>query len=152
MAVVILVNMAKKDLKNRYRLIDHTADLGMEIIGADAKELFETAALALFDLIFDSTALVGTDIYDIEVEGEDWADLMVNWLRELLYMFNGRDQLIIRIEILSIQETCLQARVKSMDYHHGSHEIRNEIKAVTYHQIAVQQTKEGWFARVIFDV
>ena len=139
-------------MTRRYRLIDHTADFGLEIFGSDETALFEEAAVALFELVTDSTTLKAELSRDIEVIGDDWPDLMVNWLRELLYMFNGEEQIICRVAITAIAENRLQATIGSETFDPRRHEIRNEIKAVTYHQIEVGPVDDGWRARVIFDV
>ncbi len=139
-------------MTRRYRLIDHTADFGLEIFGSDETALFEEAAVALFELVTDSTTLKAELSRDIEVKGDDWPDLMVNWLRELLYMFNGEEQIICRVAITAIAENRLQATIGSETFDPRRHEIRNEIKAVTYHQIEVGPVDDGWRARVIFDV
>ncbi len=135
-----------------YRLIDHTADFGLEIFGTDPASLFEQAAMAISDLITDPATLKGTLRRIIEVEGDDWADLMVNWLRELLYCWNGEEQLIAGVTIDAIEPTRLSATVTSDDYLPERHEIRNEIKAVTYHQIEVGPHEDGWMAKVILDM
>ncbi len=139
-------------MTRRYRLIDHTADFGLEIFGSDETALFEEAAVALFELVTDSTALTAELSRDIEVTGEDWPDLMVNWLRELLYIFNGEEQIVCHTAITAIKETHLHATIGSEPFDPQRHEIRNEIKAVTYHQIEVGPVDDGWRARVIFDV
>lgn len=139
-------------MTGNYRLFDHTADFGLEIWGTDAAALFKEAAMALFDLLAAPVTSSGDRSHHIDVTGEDWADLMVNWLRELLYMFNGEERIICGIVILSIEKNRLQATVTSEKYAPRHHEIRNEIKAVTYHQIHVGLHESGWRARVIFDV
>ncbi len=137
---------------NYYRLIDHTADLGLEIFGADEKQLFTHAALALFDMIADGPLPAGRHQRTVVVAGDDWPDLMVNWLRELLYMWNGEGQLIDSVTIEELTQSRMCATVTSDDYAPGRHSIRNEIKAVTYHQIQVGPHQACWRARVIFDV
>lgn len=135
-----------------YRFFDHTADFGLEIFGDDATSLFEEAAKALFDLITPSTSPMQSVRHRVDVTGEDWADLMVNWLRELLYLWNGESLLVRGIELMSVKESRLQATVTCEAYDPDGHEIRNEIKAVTYHQIEVGPFEDGWRARVIFDI
>lgn len=135
-----------------YRFFDHTADFGIEIFGDDARSLFEEAAKALSDLIAESGTPGHGRQRTLEVSGQDWADLMINWLRELLYIWNGESQLVRRVEFLTLKKTLLKAMVTSEDYNPEHHEIRNEIKAVTYHQIEVGPFEEGWRARVIFDI
>ena len=139
-------------MKKKYSLIDHTADFGLRVFGSDSKELFANAALALFDLITDIDHLKGLDSCNIEVSGDDWSDLMVNWLREILYLWNGKELLVKKVRILSLSETELSATAKFDPFDPDRHIIKTEIKAVTYHQIKVNSSPSGWEAMIIFDI
>ncbi|RPJ16772.1 MAG: archease, partial [Desulfobacteraceae bacterium] len=86
----------------RYEIIDHTADFGIEVRGADLKELFENAAYAMFDVITDTEDLNALSEISVNVTGEDWPELMVNWLRELLYLWTGKGLLVKMTCISSI--------------------------------------------------
>ena len=77
---------------------------------------------------------------------------MVNWLRELLYLWTVKELLVITVDISSISESKLAADVATLAYEADLHPIKNEIKAVTYHQINVVHSAAGWEARVIFDI
>jgi SHS2 domain-containing protein len=136
----------------RYKLIDHTADFGIHVFGADAKDLFINAAHALFDVITDIDMLNGLDENNIRITGEDWPDMMVNWLRELLYLWSGKEVLVKTVQILSLTEKELSANVMTDPYDPDRHAVKIEIKAVTYHQIQVSSGLSGWEARIIFDV
>lgn len=135
-----------------YRRIDHTADLGIEIYGLAPAALFENAALALFDQIIDPAGVKGARKGHLTIHGRDWPDLMVNWLRELLFFWNGKERLVKKAEILSITGKRLSAGIAYDSYDPGQHTIITEIKAVTYHQIRVEEGPYGWKATVIFDV
>ncbi|MGD8836741.1 MAG: archease [Desulfobacteraceae bacterium] len=139
-------------MTRNYRLIDHTADFGLEIWGDDETALFEEAAKALFDLIFDPAAVKAQHCRTVEVQGDDWPDLMVNWLRELLYMFNGQERIVGNVAVTGIDKGRVQAAVAWEAFDPRRHEIKAEIKAVTYHQIDVGPCEGGWRARVIFDI
>jgi SHS2 domain-containing protein len=134
-----------------YRLIDHTADFGLEIFGRNPGDLFKQAAKALTDLLTDPCLLKEERRHVLEIDGSDWEDLLINWLRELLYLFNGDAQLVTGVKIISVEQTRLRAEIATEVYRMGHHEIRNEIKAVTYHQLEVKTDADGWRARVIFD-
>jgi len=136
----------------RYKLIDHTADFGIHVFGADPKDLFTNAAHALFDMITDVDMLNGLDENNIRVFGEDWPDMMVNWLRELLYLWSGKEVLVKKVHILSLTENELSANVMTDTYDPDRHAVKIEIKAVTYHQIQVSSGPSGWEAKIIFDV
>ncbi|MFC1826281.1 archease [Thermodesulfobacteriota bacterium] len=136
----------------RYKLIDHTADFGIHVFGSDSKELFANAAYAMFDMLTEIGLLKGTDSIDLLVNGDDWSDLMVNWLRELLYFWNGKELLVQKVRIMSLSDTELSANIDFDPFDPDRHEIKIEVKAVTYHQIQVTGGPEGWEARIIFDV
>ncbi len=135
-----------------YHAIDHTADLGLVITGANEGELFSNAAFAVFDIITDLKHVEPRETRQIVVEGDGWEDLLVNFLREVLYLYNGERWLLKEARIVRIGEKGLQAKVSGEPFNSRKHEICKEIKAVTYHQTEVRKTPEGFTARVIFDV
>jgi SHS2 domain-containing protein len=134
-----------------YELIDHTADLGIRVFGTDAAGLFRNGALVLTDLITDSRMVKSTHALHVRVSGNDWQDLMVNWLRELLYLWAGEEKLIEDVDVESIRENEIEAIVRFETYSPQRHVLKNEIKAVTYHQIQVFDSGNGWQAQIIFD-
>ncbi len=136
----------------KYRLLDHTADFRVHVFGSTPDELFSNAAYAMFDQVTDLELLKGFDSQVLQVTGADWPDLMINWLRELLYLWNGRGKLIKTVEISSINESLISAKLLFDKYIQDQHVIKNEIKAVTYHRITVGKGPPGWEAKIIFDV
>ena len=139
-------------MSKKYQLIDHTADFGIRVFGSDASELFSNAAWALFDVLTETEALSGNDSRKIAVSGDDWSDLMINWLREVLFLWNGERKLVESVQILSISEKKLSAKIFFDSYTPDRHIIRTEIKAVTYHQAYVKRSASGWEAGIIFDI
>lgn len=135
-----------------YEVLDHTADLKIEVKGATLSDLYINAGRALFDLIAAFEDRAEEDYISICVSGEDEADLLVNWLRELLYLFNGKELLMNSIVILSLENLTLTARVGVISHDPNELEIDYEIKAVTYHQARVERRSRGFVARVIFDL
>ena len=136
----------------KYELINHTADLGIRVFGSDPGDLFASAALAMFDQIIAVKISSGDRRHRMTVTGADWADLMVNWLRELLYLWSVRELLVATVDISSITESKVTAEITGSTFDTGRHPIKNEIKAVTYHQIKVVHGAMGWEAQVIFDI
>jgi SHS2 domain-containing protein len=135
-----------------YRTFDHTADLGLVINGESEEKLFANAAFAVFDIITDLKRAEARDARRIAVEGDSREDLLINFLREVLYLYNGERWLLREIRIVRLSEKGLEAEALGEPFDEQKHEICKEIKAVTYHQAEVRQTTAGWTARVIFDV
>lgn len=139
-------------MKRKYKVIEHTADLGIHVFGKDAEALYTNAAYALFDQITDMNRLEGKNQKSITIGGEDWPDLMVNWLRELLFLWNGEEQLVKTVDITFLTEQKLSADIYYDRYDAARHDIKLEIKAVTYHLTRVAEKASSWQAEVIFDV
>jgi SHS2 domain-containing protein len=136
----------------RYRVFDHTADLGIQVLGSTVEELFVNGADALFDLMVDLKQVRLTKDRIITAAGTDWNELWVNYLRECLYVFNGERFVMRECVILSLDRAQVMARLRGEAFDPARHQIRQEIKAVTYHQAAVQTTAQGWQGTVILDV
>ncbi len=92
--------------------MDPTADCGIQVFGKDLKALFENAGMALFDLIADISLVKSGFEHSVQVSGSDWPDLMVNWLRELLYLWTGKELLVKEIEVLEISEFMVSANIR----------------------------------------
>jgi SHS2 domain-containing protein len=135
-----------------YQIIDHTADLGIIIEGTDEKDLFIRAAYAMTDLMVKGDISRKPVIKDVSLQGEDFPDLMVKWLGEILYLFHGEKLLVHSIKIKSISPITLRSTLTFTSFEPEHHQVKREIKAVTYHQISVDKTKDGWQARIIFDI
>jgi SHS2 domain-containing protein len=135
-----------------YELIDHTADMGIWVWGKTKSALFTHAGLALFDLITDRRQVDPTVTEQVKVSGIDSSDLLINWLRELLFFWTGETRLVGSVEVTSFADTEMTGRVSIASYNPGRHEVRHDIKAVTYHQVAVRRMSERWEAEIIFDV
>ncbi len=135
-----------------FETIDHTADFGIRVTAPDLPGLFKEAGIAMMASMVDLQRIDADQRQTVDVTGADWPDLMVNWLRELLYMFNGEEFLVRDIEIQRLAEFSLTAEVAGTAFDPDRHRIETEIKAVTYHDIEVTQIADGWSAQVIFDI
>lgn len=135
-----------------FTLIDHTADIGILVQGTNLKELFQNAGEALLQIMLKGDPGRQTLMQSLSVSGSDYADLMVRWLSEILYLFQGEKRIVNAIRIQDIRPYQLTAQIETMAFDPTLHEILYEIKAVTYHQIEVIQKDKQWQARVIFDI
>jgi SHS2 domain-containing protein len=135
-----------------FEIIDHTADIGIIVYGVDLKSLFQNAGEAFFHLITDLKEVRLRTERKIEIGGENLERLMVDWLSELLYLHDVENLLFKRFNVESVGEEGLKAKVNGEIFQEGVHVIKTGVKAVTYHQLEVRQEKEGWRARIIFDL
>ena len=138
--------------KPDFTLLDHTADLGMIVRGRNLKTLFEVAARSMMYIMVKGKPADTTRTFNLSVEGYDLDDLMVRWLGEILYLFEGEHELVTGVEITSVSHSHLDATLETVSFDTNLHEILCEIKAVTFHQIEVAKKDDHWETRIIFDL
>jgi SHS2 domain-containing protein len=131
----------------RFEEIEHTADWAFRAYGRDQKELFENAAYALFALE-GASGKPSTVTGQVEVRGIDYESLLVNWLSELLFLQETRGETYSLFTIAKMTQTMLSASI----YGAPSAPLNKFVKAVTYHDLRVEQTSAGWQATVVVDV
>lgn len=135
-----------------FKGIDHTADIGIRVWASDMASLFAEAARGMFEQITDLKRVQTTRTFTRAVDGRDETDLLINMLRELLYTFTGKGLLVKNVEFEAISETGLTMRISGEKYNPEKHEIRTEIKAVTYAGGDIRKTSEGFETVIIFDI
>lgn len=139
------------------RFLDHTADVGAEIAAASLDELFAEAAGALLETIVDPASVRPSLHRGFELAAPDLETLLVDWLGELVYVFEVDRQLFADAEVTVTEgeggEQRLTAVARGEPYDPDRHPVRVLVKAVTHHGLEVSCRPDGtWFARVIFDI
>jgi len=141
-----------------YRYLDDiaTADAAFEARGSSAEELFISAADALLNVMVENL----DDIEEnerklIPCEAESCEMLLFHLLDELVY-YKDAEQLLLRISEVDIRKNGKLWRLTAQAYgeqiNPERHVLQVDVKAVTFHRFAVEQTVEGWKAVVVLDV
>jgi SHS2 domain-containing protein len=135
-----------------FRVLGHTSDIGFEAFGATREEAFANAARALVDLIVDLGSIAPREELKIEVQGPDPPGLLVNWLSDILYLQDAEGWLLCDIAVHSLRDTAIIAGGRGERFDPGRHQMKLMVKAITYHQLALEQTAQGWRAQVFVDI
>jgi SHS2 domain-containing protein len=136
----------------RFRILEHPADIGFEAFGSTREEVFANAARALFHLIVGLDSVVPGTALAVQVEGSDPASLLVNWLSELLYLNDAEGWLFSEFEVERLDDRSLAAQARGEKFDRNRHRAKLQVKAITYHQLELENTAEGWHARVYVDI
>ena len=137
----------------KYKLIDHTADFGFQFKSPTLEDLFGNGALILSELLID----IGSRKPDlitksISVDGDDYVDLIVKWLGEILFLFDCEHIAVRGIEVESVSPTNITAKVFMFKIDIDNDTFVHDLKAITFHQAKVKKTKNGWAAQIICDM
>jgi SHS2 domain-containing protein len=134
-----------------FREFEHTGDLGIELTAPTRGELFRRAAVALAALLVERAGVAEIEQREIAVQAETDLDLMHDLLTELIALFTV-EGFIWRDAAVQEADRSLRVALRGEPFDPARHAFRGEIKAVTYHQLMVENSPEGWRSRVIFDV
>ena len=139
--------------QKKYRLTRHQSELAVRVAGDSQADLFVNSAWALFDVMMaDVDKVESRERIPLEVEGTDRDDLMVNWMRELLYLYQGSGYLLTEFVIHEVKDTIVKAEVAGEKLDPDRHEIKQEIAGVAFHKSRMEKTGNQWTAHLIFEV
>jgi len=133
----------------RYEELDHTADVGIRAHGASLDELFAAAAAGMFSLVADLRKVRAVGEVEVRVKADDLEALMVRWLSELLFLHETQRLLLKQFDV-RIAGMSLEARARGEAIDKKRHELKLNIKAVTYHRLRID--RKAGLAEVIFDI
>lgn len=142
----------------KFEFFDVTADVGYRAYGKTLNEAFENAALAMFEVMTDTTHVKPEVMKKITLESEDEEALLYDWLSELLFLHDSEYLVFskFRVEISDKIEDgekvfILEAAAEGQEFDPNIHERRDEVKAATYHMMEIQK-KNGYTLQVILDI
>jgi len=135
-----------------FELFEHTADLGLRVTATDLDGLFRDAAVGLFAVIAEPAPHGGpSGRRPFEIAGERHDFLLVDWLSELLYVFESERSLLGEFDV-AVSDRGLRASADCFALDSGEYHLLHEVKAITYHGLKVERTGDGWLAEVIVDI
>lgn len=131
--------------------MDHTADIRLEVWGTSLEKLFINAAKSLSTLLTSPTEPNSEEQIQVALEGGELDELLVNWLREILFFTQTRRIVVTEADIVELSETSLKAKLKVRKKRIGA-ETSVEVKGVTYHGISIRVNDQGYTAQIIVDI
>ena len=135
-----------------FETFDHTADLGLRIRAADRATLFVEAARALFSTIVeDPAAIAPVQRVAIDLPTDQDVYLLFDWLNRLLYFFDS-DHLVFGKFAATFDATGFHGEACGEPLDEPRHVLLHEVKAITYHELKVEESADGWMAELIVDI
>ena len=139
-------------MEKPFEIIDHTADIGIIAYGTDIKQVFANAALGIFSLMAKLDDIKEDAQRDLVLSAEDEEVLLVEWLNELIYIFDVEHIVFKRFEIDKLSGNQIKARCFGQKIKPGQHKLKREIKAATYHMLRISKSNSNYEVQVIFDI
>ncbi len=133
------------------------ADIGLEVEGDSLAELFLAAAEGMFAIIlgpYRRDAYIVTVTIPIHLRDETHEQLLVDWLSELIYLFDAKQlaPVDIHLTLPDPGRPEMDARVGCRPFDRDRNPAEHEIKAVTYHRLRIERTDGLYRCHLVFDI
>lgn len=142
--------------KTKYRFLEDVAiaDIAYEAYGKDLNELFENAALAVFELSADLETVDAVEKIEFELEDEKIDNLLYDFLSEILFLKDSKYMVFkkVKVDINEGKKNKLKAVLEGDTINSQKQKLENDIKAVTMHMFEVKKEKDKWKATVVVDI
>ena len=133
---------------------DHTADVGLAARADSLGELLEALAEGLAEVICAREQVAAVQKRAVAAAAEDVEALAVDFLSAVLAAVQTGRFVVAAVRVTRIDEgsPAVEAELAGEPYQPSRHELKTEVKAVTYHQLTIARAADGWTARVILDI
>jgi SHS2 domain-containing protein len=137
-----------------YRYLEHTADVGVEVVAPSLRDAFSEAGIALYGIMTDTSGFKPKASVRIAATGYDLKSLLYSWLEELIYIFDTSRMVLARIDVdkLSLDPPAIEATGWGEIFDPARHESRTGVKAITYHRMELEDGKDRCIIRYFVDI
>jgi len=147
-------------MKKDFQQLPHTADIAIRVYGATLAELFRNALVGMFQVVrplipscrIQDDRVVCDELpirRDVAIDAHDAESLLVDFLSEALYLSDIHNEAYLDAQVEHCTQTHIAATLCGADVE-GFQQV--ELKAVTYHDLKVKKTADGWEVIVVFDI
>jgi SHS2 domain-containing protein len=141
-------------MSSSYNFIDHTADAAVVVTADTIEELFIASADAFKEVVIESASPKPNESYKLELSSLSLENLLVNFLNELNFRLIYKRKMFSNVNDMKISQNedirKLECNLLESDIDESM--IKTEIKSVTYHQMDLAKTNEGYKTIIVFDI
>lgn len=131
---------------------DHPSDALLRIRAASLPALFAAAARGTFALMTDLDRVAPRVARPIACAAANREELLAAWLNELIGVASAEALFFREFDVTRCSDTAIDAIARGEAIDAARHALRREVKAATYHRLAIREAGGGWEATVLLDL
>ncbi len=135
----------------KYKFLEHTADVKFQAYGKTLEEAFANAVLALTDVIVEQKEVEPAEEKIIEIESESKEALLYDFLEKFLYLIDTEHFVVAEVKSISIDNLKLKAVVMG-DKGLEKYSFKTHIKAMTYNDMVIDEKPGNVTLQVVLDL
>lgn len=133
----------------KYKILQHTADLRLEVFGKTQEGLFMNASEALNEILAPASGRNPAEELkeEIRVQGPNLNVLLVDFLNEILSRSHVNKQ-VCKVKNLKLKGNSVEAELAI----YPIKKFKEDIKAVTYHEVDIKKEGNIFKTNLVFDI
>lgn len=139
----------------KYKIVEDgtSADFVVDVHGKTLNELFANSAEACFFAMTNIDKVRPVRELNLIVDADNIDELLYNFISELIYLKDIEKMFFSRFDVnISVDEKSLKAVVAGDIIDYINHEIKTDVKAITYHDLHIKNSDDGFMTRIVFDL
>ncbi len=131
-----------------------TADVAIESRGDTLEELFTASAMATFEVMADISSIQPETRKALHLENSKIDGLLFDWIAEIIYLKDSEFMLFGKYDIKITKDVNYQldAEILGEEINQSKHDLRCDVKAITFHLFEVYEKGGKWISRFILDL
>jgi SHS2 domain-containing protein len=131
-----------------HSLAEHVGELAIRVEADSPGDLFAESARALAEVMLGRPAAASGAYEHVWVKAPDREALLVAWLDELIFRAERDQKVYGDVQIQQISEGEIDAKIRG----EAAADLKTQVKAATYHGLAITETPKGVAATLVLDV
>ena len=131
-----------------------TADAAIEARGDTLEELFSASAMATFVVMVDTSGVQPEDRKVLHLENSEIDGLLFDWIAEIIYLKDSEFMVFSKFDVKITKNTNyrLDADIFGEEINQSKHDLKCDVKAITFHLFDVYKKEGKWISRFILDL
>jgi SHS2 domain-containing protein len=139
----------------QFNFVDHTADVAIEVKATSFKDLLQTAAKALLNLVLGEINYSSVTSKELEYHAQSLEELLIEFLNELNFLILVKSWVFKSMVIYELKREDnffnLKMKIIGSKLNVKAYTIKTEIKAATFHNLEIQKISGGFKTTIILD-
>jgi SHS2 domain-containing protein len=139
-----------------FKFIDHPADIAVEVEEHSLEELFKSACFSWREAAMNITSFNKESSKKFIFNAAAPEILLVELLSELNFQLYSKKWVFVTIQNLLISKIVsgyhLEVELFGQTFHPEIHKMKEEIKAITYHQVKIEKVGNLFKTMIVFDI
>lgn len=139
----------------KYKIVEDgtSADFVVDVYGVTLNKLFANCAEACFFAMTNIDKVQPVKEFNVIVDAENLDDLLYNFISELIYLKDIEKMFFSRFDVdIADDEKSLKAVAAGDTIDYIDHDFKTDVKAITYHDLHIKKSNDGYMTRVILDL